>query len=188
MGVTRMALYDAAALAARMGLGAILAAHALLRLPADPTTAAVGPDAGMPLPEVVAQALPYLELSGGVAITVGLLTPIAGISVAIAMGGALLLGASDDALPPAKDLLPIAAEHPYVMTTALLSVLVAVNPGRVTMDRWLFGRRGGPARSEDREGTGGSAKRPDQAPPLPYSEEQVTTRRPSRASTAPRPT
>ncbi|MBB5435404.1 histidine kinase [Nocardiopsis composta] len=165
-------LYDAAVLAVRAGAAWVFAGHAVGRPLSWPTS-----------PGAV---LAWLELAGAALLAAGVAAPVC---------GAVLAGLAAAAVPAAAGAWPAGAELAALpsgaspASLALLGaacLLAAVAPGRLCTDRALRrsaaagtagGSRATKIRGGDREG---SARRPEEAPPLPYPEGRAAVRRPSR--------
>lgn len=85
------------------------------------------------------QALAALaEFGGGIALLLGLLTPLAALGLVCQMVGALLLVHF-----PKGDPFVAAGQSSYelpLVYLALAVLLIAVGPGRYSLDYWLFGR------------------------------------------------
>jgi putative oxidoreductase len=87
------ATLDLALLVARVALGVILLAHGWQKLDTYTMagTAASFGDMGIPLPTLAAYAVTAVELVGGAALIVGVLTPVAGVLNMFSLLGALVL-------------------------------------------------------------------------------------------------
>ncbi|MDA2811957.1 histidine kinase [Nocardiopsis sp. RSe5-2] len=167
-------LRDAAVLALRLGAAWVVAEHALRRL-------AEGP------PDGAGEAAAQVELACAAMLAAGLGLPIAGgLTALLAAAGAGAVWAGRTDLPGVPD--DAGAAQLALLSAACL--LAAVTPGRYALDR-LARRgarrvRGAPSeRARARAGgPGGSfpsrARRPEEAPPLPYPEGRAATTRPSR--------
>ncbi|MFC4561182.1 histidine kinase [Nocardiopsis mangrovi] len=163
----RAGLYDAAALAVRLGVGWLFTEHAWRTLRGG----APGPPAADVLPpDTVACA----EAAAAAAFALGFLGPAAGALLAVlALGGG-----------------PAAAEALTGGSTAALAVVAAaclaaaLRPGRLALDRMVWRRRAaarrGRARGRVAERPDTSPRRPEEAPPLPYPEGRAAFGRPSR--------
>lgn len=82
-------LRDLALLIARVGVGVVLLSHGLDKLDNGFGATADGFAAmGIPLPELAAAYALVAEIGGGALLTLGLLTPVAGLLVVAQMGGA----------------------------------------------------------------------------------------------------
>lgn len=148
----RARAYDVLALAARLGVGAGFAAHGghhLLR------AAEEGEPQG--LWTVVAVA----EVTAGAALALGALSVLAGPALALAAALRIL-----DPRDPAE-LTGIGAEA--VPVVVVVCLLLAVNAGRLSIDRLVLRLlRPRPRVTAPPAGRGGITKRPENAPPLPY--------------------
>ncbi|MEW6128857.1 MAG: DoxX family protein [Acidobacteriota bacterium] len=81
-----------------------------------------------------------IEFGGGLALVLGLLTPLAALGIVCQMLGALILvhlpkGDSFVATAPGQS-----SFEPALVYLALAGLLLAVGPGRYSLDYWLFGR------------------------------------------------
>lgn len=159
----RARLYDVVALPARCAVGATVATAGWQRLaagvePADTLAGGSGTVAG-----TVTAAVAYLAVCAGLALAVGLLTSVAGAGV-VAVLAARLWPVPDGYRLPLDD-----AATPTVAVLALSALLLAVHGGRLSVDHALACRRTATTRNIDNKSGNPPAKRPDQAPPLPYS-------------------
>jgi putative oxidoreductase len=131
---------DLGLLIARIVLGAIFAAHGAQKIWEWGITATSQNFAGMgvPMPEIAAPAIAGLELVGGIALVLGVLTPWAGILLALDMLGAALLvhvGAGVFVDGGGWELVGALG--------AGALVLAATGAGRISLDHALVGRRSG---------------------------------------------
>lgn len=99
------------------------------------TTAAFG-DMGIPMADVAAPVVTTLELVGGIALILGLLTRPIAILLTLDMLGALVLVHLSAGVFVANN----GYELVLLLGTAALS-LALVGPGRVSADHAIFGRR-----------------------------------------------
>ncbi|MFI0348877.1 DoxX family protein [Actinomadura sp. 9N407] len=102
---------------------------------------------GIPMPSVAALFATWVELLGGIALIIGLLTPVAGILLALNMAGALWFVHIDKGL--------FAAEGGYELVLVLggsAFLLALVGSGRFGADGVLFGSRGAPEREREKVG------------------------------------
>jgi putative oxidoreductase len=90
---------------------------------------------GVPLPGVVAPVVTCLEFFGGIALVLGLLTPLIGLGLAIDMVGALVI-----VHIPAGLFGKAGGELPLVLFAGALA-LALLGGGRFSLD-YLFARRG----------------------------------------------
>ena len=84
---------DVVLLAARVGLGVLMIAHAKLEYDFGGSLAGVGrlfAEAGVPLPAVTGPANVLFELVGGIAMVLGVAVPVVGVLMALNMAGAWL--------------------------------------------------------------------------------------------------
>ena len=82
---------DLVLLAARVGLGVLMVAHAKLEYDFGGSLAGVGrlfAEAGVPLPALTGPANVLFELVGGIAIILGVAVPVVGVLMALNMVGA----------------------------------------------------------------------------------------------------
>ncbi|MFC8178652.1 MULTISPECIES: DoxX family protein [Nocardiaceae] len=128
---------DIATLVARIGLGIVFIAHGWQKLNTNglDATKAGFEGMGVPLPAVSAYFATFVELIGGVALVVGIFTPIIGILLFLDMLGAFLF--------VHYDLGVFVAEGGYELVVALgvASLLIAaVGAGRFSLDAATGGR------------------------------------------------
>lgn len=90
---------------------------------------------GVPMATVLAPLAGFLELVGGAALVVGVLTRLAALGLACDMLGAILLVHLS-----AGFFAPMGFEFPLVLFTAALTLAVA-GPGAFSVDRALIARR-----------------------------------------------
>lgn len=83
---------DFAALVARIGLGVVFVAHGWQKFDTNGIegTQAAFTDMGIPMPEISAYFATFVELIGGAALILGVLTPLAGLLLFVNMMGALI--------------------------------------------------------------------------------------------------
>ncbi|MDP9866178.1 MULTISPECIES: DoxX family protein [Streptosporangium] len=134
----RRALYDLAALIARLVLGVIFIAHGWQKLSAGgvEATATMFASAGVPLPRVAAAFAIVVEFGGGVLLILGLLTPLVGLLIAADMLGAFFFVHSRAGV--------FVTEGGFELVGALGSaalLLAAGGAGRISLDHLIFGRR-----------------------------------------------
>ncbi|MDA2808299.1 histidine kinase [Nocardiopsis suaedae] len=170
-------LRDAAVLAMRLGAAWVVAEHAVRRLTEGP-------------PGGTGAALAQVELACAAMLAVGLGLPVSGgLTALLAAAGAGAVWTGRTGLPG----VPADAEAAPLALLAAACLLAAVAPGRYALDR--LARRGArrvrrtrgapPGRAHARAGGTGTsfpsrARRPEEAPPLPYPERRAATTRPSR--------
>lgn len=132
------ALQDVALLVARLLLGTVLIAHGWQKA-SDLGVSAVadGFDAmGIPAPLAAAWFATAVELGAGVLLLLGLLTPLAGVLVALDMAGAWWFAHREAGV--------FAAEGGWELVAVIGAgavVVAALGAGRLSADRALFGRR-----------------------------------------------
>ena len=124
--------------ALRIVLGFIFAAHGWQKFnewTIAGTQASFG-KMGVPAAEIAAPAVAVLELAGGVALILGILTRVVAALLVIDMLGALFLVHASAGV--------FAANGGYELVLLLAAAaftLALTGPGRVSLDRALFGRR-----------------------------------------------
>jgi putative oxidoreductase len=131
------ATLDLALLVARVALGVILLAHGWQKLDTYTMagTAASFGDMGIPLPTLAAYAVTAVELVGGAALIVGVLTPVAGVLNMFSLLGALVLVHAQNGV--------FVENGGYELVLALfagLAVVVLLGAGRFSIDG-ILGRR-----------------------------------------------
>jgi putative oxidoreductase len=95
---------------------------------------------GIPLPGVTAPLVTLVELFGGIALIVGLLTRLAALGLAIDMLGAILLVHLKGGF-----FLPNGFEYPFTLLGTLV-VLALAGPGAYAVDNVIAARRTGSVR------------------------------------------
>jgi putative oxidoreductase len=131
------ATLDLALLVARVALGVILLAHGWQKLDTYTMagTAASFGAMGIPLPTLAAYAVTAVELVGGAALIVGVLTPVAGVLNMFSLLGALVLVHAQNGV--------FVENGGYELVLALfagLAVVVLLGAGRFSIDG-ILGRR-----------------------------------------------
>ncbi|WP_017627240.1 hypothetical protein [Nocardiopsis chromatogenes] len=164
-------LRDAAVLAMRLGAAWVVAEHAVRGLTDGP-------------PGGAGAALAQVELACAAMLAAGLGLPVSGgLTALLAAAGAGAVWAGRTGLPGVPD--DLGAAQLALLAAACL--LAAVAPGRYALDR--LARRGarrmrGAPSERAHARPGGTfpnrARRPEEAPPLPYPERRAATTRPSR--------
>jgi len=101
---------------------------------------------GAPVPGVFQFLAAFSEFFGGLAFVVGLLTPIAAFGVYCTMAVAMLTAHASHPFiaqggGPSKE--------PAMMYLLIATVLMLVGPGALSLDAFLFGRKGGATRVAD---------------------------------------
>lgn len=123
---------DATALIARIAVGIVFIAHGWQKVSEMGMggTAGMMESMGIPAPQAAALFAIVVELGGGVLLLVGLLQPVAGVLLALQMGGAILFVHAGNGL---------IGEGGYELPLALgLSALaLGFNGGRFALDRLL---------------------------------------------------
>ncbi|GAA1053578.1 DoxX family protein [Dietzia cercidiphylli] len=129
-------LNDAAILLARLGLGAVFVAHGWQKF-FTLGLSRVGEQFagyGIPQPEVTAAVVAGVELIAGIALIAGILTPLAGILLAVDMAGALYFVHATNG--------PFVTQNGWELVVALgvgVLLIAAVGAGRFSIDRALGG-------------------------------------------------
>jgi putative oxidoreductase len=99
----------------------------------------MGPDPFAPAPFVALAALS--EFGGGLAWIVGLLTPLAALGIGSTMAVAFWFHAFQSGDPFVATALGQASFELALVFLAVAILLIAVGPGRISLDRLIFGRR-----------------------------------------------
>ncbi|AOW94268.1 hypothetical protein BFN03_01715 [Rhodococcus sp. WMMA185] len=125
---------DLALLIARIGLGVVFIAHGWQKFFDNGVQATQDGFAamGVPLPEVSAVAAAAIELVGGAALLVGVLTPIAGILLFLVMLGAMMLVHVENGV--------FVTDGGYELVVALgvgSLLIAAIGAGRISIDGLL---------------------------------------------------
>jgi putative oxidoreductase len=132
------ALADAGLLVGRLAVGVIFVAHGWQKI-VDTGHASVAADfdkLGIPLPDLAAYYAAYVELVGGAALIVGLLTPLAGVLIALDMGGAYWY------VHRGHGIFSQNGGYEYVMVLAGAALLLAATgAGRLSLDGVIWRRR-----------------------------------------------
>jgi putative oxidoreductase len=130
-------LTDLALLVARVALGVILVAHGWQKLDewtVSGTASSFG-DMGIPAPTLSATFVTAVEMIGGVALIIGLLTPVVAVLNLVNMLGALVMVHAENGI--------FVAENGFELVLAIFAGLVTVailGAGRFSTDG-LLGRR-----------------------------------------------
>lgn len=120
----------------RVGVGAILAVHGLQKANDFASWTGMVEQLGIPAPTLFAALGMIAELGGGIALVLGLLTPIAAAMLLTNMLVAVFVVHWDNGLMAAD------GGYEYALTLALVSLFFLVRgPGPYSIDRALFGRR-----------------------------------------------
>jgi putative oxidoreductase len=133
------ALADVALLIGRVLLGVLFIAHGWQKLftnGVDATAAFFG-QMGVPLPTLAAWGAGLVELGGGVALVLGLLTPLAALALLLDMIGAYAFVHAGNGV--------FIDEGGFELVGALGAgclLLIAAGPGRYSVDSRLFSRGG----------------------------------------------
>lgn len=142
----RRAVYDVAALIARVVVGVVFAVHGWMKFDTgwDGVTRSFA-ESGVLLPRLAAGYATVVEFGGGLLLIAGLLTPLTGLLLAVNMLGAyVFVHAGQGVLVDEGGFELVGA----LGSTALL--LAAAGAGRISLDHLLFGlfhgrHRGGEA-------------------------------------------
>ena len=90
------------------------------------------------LPSSVVYLTGAIEFFGGVALALGLITPIAGLLLLLDMGAAMWKYNFNEGIYAVREY-----ELPLTLGLACLAI-AAIGPGPISLDRFLFGRTSGP--------------------------------------------
>ncbi|WEV77609.1 DoxX family protein [Janibacter cremeus] len=137
---TTPALKDVALLISRVALGVVLLAHGLQKLnefTLEGTTAAFG-QMGVPAAGVAAVVVTVVEIIGGAALVLGLLTPVVALINVITLTGALVIVHAENGI--------FVQDNGFELVLALaagLLVVAALGAGRFSVDALI--RRPAPA-------------------------------------------
>ncbi|MGL4305743.1 MAG: DoxX family protein [Mycobacteriaceae bacterium] len=128
---------DIAVLIARLGIGVIFIAHGWQKFFTNGIEATRAGFKAMeaPVPDLSAVVAATIELGGGIALVVGVLTPIAGILLALNMLGAFFIAHTGNGLFVTD------GGYEYVLALGVASLLIAaVGPGKLSVDA-IFGKK-----------------------------------------------
>lgn len=129
---------DLGLLIVRIGLGVVMIAHGWQKYAQNTiegTTQGFG-QLGVPFPELAAPGITALEVFGGAAIILGLLTPLVGVAYTATMIGAAVLVHAPNGFFVAG------GGYEFVGLLAVLSLGLAITgAGRFSLDHALVGRR-----------------------------------------------
>jgi len=129
-------LVDVVLLLARVVVGVVFIAHGLQKLDQGHAATAAGFEAmGIPLAEVAAAYAIAAEIGGGALLLAGLLSPLAGVVIALTMAGAFWFAHRGTAV--------LSQEGGWEMVAvyAVAALVLGAMPGRLSVDHALFGRR-----------------------------------------------
>jgi putative oxidoreductase len=142
---------DLVLLAARVGLGVMMLAHAKLEYDYGGSLAGVIQafrTSGVPLPAITAPANLFGEIIGGIAVIVGFAVPLVGVLMAVNMAGAWIFVHTSGLFAPDRN------GPELVIALGLLSLVLAVSgSGRLGLDYVIFGRRRHQAKTTARADT-----------------------------------
>lgn len=134
----RRALFDVAALIARVVVGVIFLAHGLQKAGDLDGTSSGFAQIGVPLPQLAALFTTVVEIGAGALLIVGLLTPVAGLLLLVVTLGALFFVHWSNGV--------FVDDGGWELIGALSSVVIllaAAGAGRFSLDRLLFRRGNG---------------------------------------------
>ncbi len=129
---------DLGLLIVRVGLGVVMIAHGWQKYALNTIdgTRQGFTQLGVPFPELAAPGVTALEIFGGAAIILGLLTPLVGLAYTVTMIGAIAL------VHAPNGFFAGAGGFEFVGLLAVLSLALAVaGAGRFSLDHALVGRR-----------------------------------------------
>lgn len=129
--------YDAALVIMRLALGTVFIAHGAQKLLIQtiPGVTSFFAQGGVPYPDIVAPLVTGVELFGGIALVLGLLTRLAAFALMVDMIAALIL-----VHLPNGFFLPNGFEFVLTLAAASFSFVVA-GAGAYSLDAWLARRR-----------------------------------------------
>ncbi len=126
-----------APLVVRVLVGVVMAAHGLQKLQGGPANFGQGlAGLGVPLPELMAYVVTFVELIGGVLLIVGLLSRVAALLLTIDLVVAILLVKVNIGLLSPSDGSGVGAELDLALIAGFLVILLA-GPGRLSVDNAL---------------------------------------------------
>jgi len=133
---------DAGLLISRIGVGAVFVAHGWQKVATNglDASAKAFEQMGVPAPTLSAYYAAFAELVGGAALILGILTPIAGVLLALDMFGAFLFVHASHGV--------FASDGGWELVAALglfALTLAVVGPGRFSLDRLIRTPKGEPA-------------------------------------------
>ncbi|HEY4217444.1 MAG TPA: DoxX family protein [Gemmatimonadaceae bacterium] len=130
---------DAALLVIRIALGIIMIAHGYQKVFTMGLGAVTGgfTQMGVPMPAMTAPIIAFVELLGGCAVLIGLLTRLASLGLAIDMLGAITFVHFKNGF-----FLPTGFEYPMALLFIAIALTLA-GPGEYSIDAMIAGRRTG---------------------------------------------
>ncbi|WP_413464495.1 DoxX family protein [Corynebacterium sp. 22KM0430] len=134
---------DFGLLIARLLLGTILIAHGWQKVSDISSVQGMFEGMGVPLPQVSALIAAAIEFGGGIALILGLLTPVVGVLAALNMLGAALIAHMGNGV--------LASDGGWELPGAIGAcalVLAVAGPGRIAADAFLFRSRSATATAE----------------------------------------
>ncbi len=133
---------DGAGLVLRCAAGVVFLFSGLQKLlPAAGTTAGYFRELGLPAPEVLAAAVGWLELLGGIALLVGVLTRVLAALLAVEMVGALWVARLPEIMAARSVADGVGAVRVEVLLIAVCCALVLSGAGRWSLDAAVHRRR-----------------------------------------------
>ncbi|MBR8743127.1 DoxX family protein [Nocardiopsis sp. MG754419] len=123
---SRVGISDVTTLLARVVVGVVFIAHGLPKATDLQGTAAGFESMGIPLPQVAALVGALIEVGAGAALLVGFALPVAGVLLALMMGGAYTFAHLDD---------PLVGGFEIVLVLGATALALGFSGGRLAVDR-----------------------------------------------------